>query len=140
MRKPHDKQHDEIMSKRDEDLLTVVRVTHPVRKLDSSWSSEEEEIKEESANDSEEESEAGTKETQEGLDQTGDFLMYNRDPTPIMPKDPLSILKVSKPSMFQVAQSGMVEGVNPAFGSLCQAGGTRRISPRQNMQTFGILN
>ncbi len=59
------------MSKRDEDLVKVVRVTHPVRKLDLSWSSEEEKTKEESAKDLEEKLEAGTQETQEGQDQTG---------------------------------------------------------------------
>ncbi len=106
------------MSKRDEDLVKVVRVTHPVRKLDLSWSSEEEKTKEESAKDLEEKLEAGTQE----------FLVDNGDPTPTMPKDPPSILKVSKPSkpsMLQVAQSGMFQGVNPAFGSLHQAGGNK---------------
>ncbi len=105
------------MSKRDEDLVEVVRVTHPVRKSDLSWSLEEEETKEE-------------------------FLVDNGDPTPTMPKDPPSILKVSKPSkpsMLQVSQSGIFQGVNLAFGSLCQAGGTRRIYLRQNMQTSGIF-
>ncbi len=100
------------MSKRDEDLVKVVRVTHPVRKLDLSWSSEEEKTKEESAKDLEEKLEAGTQETQEGQDQTGNFLVDNGDPTPTMPKDPPSILKVSKPSKPQ----------------------------RQNMQTSGIFN
>jgi hypothetical protein len=72
-------------------------VTHPVRKLDSSWSLEDKEMKEESANDLEEDSEAGTKETQEGMDQTGNFLINNMDPAPTIPKDPFSILMVSKP-------------------------------------------
>jgi hypothetical protein len=92
--------------------------------------------------DLEEELEAGTQETQDGPDQTGNFLVDNGDPTPTMPKDPPSILKVSKPSkpsMLQVSQSGIFQGVNLAFGSLCQAGGTRRIYLRQNMQTSGIF-
>jgi hypothetical protein len=124
------------MREHDEDFIEVVQVTHSGRKSDSSWSLEEEVMKQESANDLEDELEAGTKETQEGPDQTGNFLVNNREPTPTMPKDPPSILKVSKPSMLKAAQSGMVDRFNLAFGSLRQAG----VSPRQNMQTYGILN
>jgi hypothetical protein len=85
------------LTEQDEDLIEVVWVTHPGRKSDTSWSLEEKVTKQESANDLEEELEAGTKETQEGPDQTSNFLMDDGEPTPIMPKDPPLILKVSKP-------------------------------------------
>jgi hypothetical protein len=70
---------------------------------------EEEKMKEESANDLEEASEAGTKETQEGMDQTGNFLINNMDPTPTIPKDPFSILMAGIKAMLQVAQLDMVQ-------------------------------
>jgi hypothetical protein len=75
MRKPHDKQDDKPMSKCNEDSIEVVWVTHPGIKSDSTWFLEEEVMKQESTNNSDEESEAGTKETLEGPDQTGNFLM-----------------------------------------------------------------
>jgi hypothetical protein len=85
------------MSERDEDSIEVVWVTHPGRKLDSAWSLDEEVMKQVSVNDLEEESEAGTEETQEGPEETSHFLVDDRAPTPMMSKDPPLIHKVSKP-------------------------------------------
>ncbi len=141
------------MSKRDEDLVEVVRVTHPVRKSDLSWSLEEEETKEESEKRIWKKSwkqgprrhrmgqiklaiSSWTMGTQHQL--CPKILLqssrYQSHQSPI-----LKVSKPSKPSMLQVSQSGIFQGVNLAFGSLCQAGGTRRIYLRQNMQTSGIF-
>jgi hypothetical protein len=65
--------------------------------------------------------------------------MIAREPTPTMPKDPPLILKVSKPSMLQVAQLGTVDRVNPAFGSLCQAGGNKENIPKAEYANIWYL-
>jgi hypothetical protein len=55
MRKPHDKQDEKLMSKCNEDSIEVVWVTHPGIKSDSPWFLEEEVMKQESTNNSDEE-------------------------------------------------------------------------------------